>query len=127
MVFCPFDWSTVASQNESIHDPRGWCTLGRETAIKGDMVQRIVARNRWWKAKGAWRWKHLKRVTPHPYEKLPERTNFEQSELPPQFQTVRVPFTKDIGILKEGKLTLRGAGSLANTWKLLVARRWQSI
>ncbi|MDA9461179.1 Beta-xylosidase [Enterococcus mundtii 3F] len=115
-------------KNESIHDPRGWCTLGRETAI-----QKVIWSKELWPEivggkQGSLEVEAPKGVTPHPYEKLPERTNFEQSELPPQFQTVRVPFTENIGILKDGKLTLRGAGSLANTHgNSLVARRWQAF
>lgn len=118
-------------ETESSHDPRGWCTLGRETAIQ----------------KVAWdedKWPHIvggkqgsrfveapKDVTPHVYPlTYDEKDDFDESQLNLNFNTLRVPFDERMGSLSvnPGHLRLIGKGSLTNEHELsLVARRWQAF
>lgn len=116
-------------ENESAHDPRGWCTLGRETAI-----QKVE-----WDAQG---WPYIvggkagqlevsppKDCVVTPYDQETDRVDhFEETTLNQQFNTLRVPFSDEIGSLSEqpSHLRLFGQGSLTNHHQLsLVARRWQ--
>ncbi|ANS75943.1 beta-xylosidase [Paenibacillus yonginensis] len=118
-------------ENESVRDPRGWCTLGRETAI-----QKVE----WDEEK----WPHIvggkqgRRFVEAPkgavetkYEPTyPEQDHFESDTLNINFNTLRVPFDESIGSLtaKPGHLRLYGKGSLTNEHEqALVARRWQSF
>lgn len=114
---------------ESIYDPRGWCTLGRETSI-----QKVV-----WDREG---WPHIegghggRRFVQAPRETIDSRDRhschqhdeFESEKLGPDWNTLRVPFDKKMGTVGEGSLRLWGQGSLHNLFDLsLVARRWQAF
>lgn len=116
---------------ESSHDPRGWCTLGRETAI-----QKVI----WDEEK----WPHIiggkqgsifveapKDTKEYLYERNVQMIeDFDEKQLNLHFQTLRVPFTKKMGSLTEkpGHLRLFGQGSLTNEHDVsLVARRWQAF
>jgi xylan 1,4-beta-xylosidase len=115
--------------NESAYDPRGWSTLGRETSI-----QKV-----YWDQEG---WPRI--VGGHggtTYVDLPkdaiateapvdhsQHDEFGTPELDINWNTLRVPFTNYMGTTGDGKLTLTGRGSLANTHELsLIARRWQAF
>ncbi len=118
--------------NESITDPRGWCTLGRETSI-----QKVE-----WDEAG---WPHI--VGGHGgttevdapkdaiFTAAPENHNqyntFDGSKLDINFNTLRVPFDAKMGNINDevpGHLRLYGQGSLENFFDLsLVARRWQAF
>ncbi len=114
---------------ESSHDPRGWCTLGRETSI-----QKVE-----WDAAG---WPHI--VGGHggqvavdaPKDAVPttappdhsQHDDFDQSALDWNWNTLRVPFTDKMGSCGNGSLSLIGKGSLASTFDVsMIARRWQAF
>ncbi|ASN60343.1 glycoside hydrolase 43 family protein [Latilactobacillus curvatus] len=117
--------------NESATDPRGWSTLGRETAI-----QKVE-----WDQEG---WPHI--VGGHGGQRYveapkgvqeckwpatyPEKDDFDSPELNINFNTLRIPFTDEIGSLTErpGFLRLYGRETLGSTFtQAHVARRWQSF
>ena len=118
--------------NESITEPRGWCTLGRETSI-----QKVE-----WDETG---WPHI--VGGHGgttevdapkdaiFTEAPANHNqfneFDEKELDINFNTLRVPFDGKMGNINDevpGHLRLYGQGSLENFFDLsLVARRWQAF
>lgn len=57
-----------------------------------------------------------------------QQDDFTSPALDPNWNTLRVPFTAKMGTTGDGKLTLIGQGSLANTHDLsLIARRWQAF
>lgn len=119
-------------ENQSITDPRGWCTLGRETSI-----QKVV-----WDDAG---WPHIVGghggttevdapidaiVTEAPTNNS-QFDDFDHPALDMNFNTLRVPFDEKMGNVSEtvpGHLRLYGQGSLENFFDLsLVARRWQAF
>ncbi|EPK0737876.1 glycoside hydrolase family 43 protein [Klebsiella aerogenes] len=114
---------------ESIYDPRGWSTLGRETAI-----QKV-----YWDDDG---WPRIvgghggKTFVEGPKDAIytesandnSQHDEFTTPTLNHNWNTLRVPFTEKMGTTGDGKLTLIGQGSLANTHDLsLIARRWQAF
>ena len=114
---------------ESIYDPRGWSTLGRETAI-----QKV-----YWDDDG---WPRIvgghggKTFVEGPKDAIytesakdnSQHDEFTTPTLNLNWNTLRVPFTEKMGTTGDGKLTLIGQGSLANTHDLsLIARRWQAF
>lgn len=114
---------------ESVYDPRGWSTLGRETAI-----QKV-----YWDEDG---WPRItgghggKTFVEGPVDAIhtvsakdhSQHDDFKTSTLDRNWNTLRVPFTEKMGTTGDGKLTLIGQGSLANTHDLsLIARRWQAF
>lgn len=121
-------------ENESATDPRGWCTLGRETAI-----QRVEwTEDGWPYVVGG----HGGMVEVDPpagvavddgpagtaLEVRHRHDDFTDAVLDGEWNTLRVPFDGRMGTVGDGALTLRGQGSLCNTFDLsLVARRWQSF
>lgn len=114
---------------EPAHGIRGWCTLGRETSIQKvewneDGWPRVVGGH------GGQRYVDapkdaIETVVPATRD---EHDEFESNELGPNWNTLRVPFTDAMGTVGDGKLVLRGQGSLCNLFELsLVARRWQAF
>lgn len=114
---------------EPVNDPRGWCTLGRETSIQkvewdSDGWPRIVGGH------GGMRFVEAPRdavETDAPADHS-QHDEFDADALGLDWNTLRVPFTEDMGRVGRGKLILRGQGSLCNLFDLsLVARRWQAF
>lgn len=116
-------------ENESCIDPRGYCTLGRETSI-----QKV-----YWDEEG---WPRIEGghggfvYVDAPADGIETAApadhsfhdEFDSSLLHDEWNTLRVPFTDEMGIAGDGKLVLRGQGSLCNTHELsLVAKRWQAF
>jgi xylan 1,4-beta-xylosidase len=108
---------------------RGRCILGRETAI-----QRML-----WSEDGWLRTEDGRGVPqaespapplkPHVFPEKPERENFNDPELPLDFQWLRSPWPEELFSLKErpGFLRLYGRESLGSLYRQsLVARRQQS-
>lgn len=108
-------------------DPRGYCPLGRETAI-----QRLEWRDDWPYVVGG-NQPSLEIDGPKIDEVVweqdyPEKDDFDVTELNPNFQTLRIPLGDSIMSLTEkpGHLRLRGKESLTSTFtQSFVARRWQ--
>lgn len=110
-------------------DVRGWCTLGRETSI-----QKVE-----WDADG---WPRIVGgpdglvevpaprdaiETPAPLDHS-QHDDFTATRLGLEWNTLRVPFSPEMGSVGAGRLELVGRGSLANRHELsLVARRWQAF
>ncbi|MCL2463802.1 MAG: hypothetical protein FWF28_01870, partial [Micrococcales bacterium] len=115
--------------DEADDNPRGWCSLGRETSI-----QQVE-----WDADG---WPRIVggvdgmvRV-PAPDDAIEtaapadhsQHDDFRATTLGPDWNTLRVPFGPAMGRVGGGRLELVGQGSLANEHELsLVARRWQAF
>ncbi|PWG00558.1 glycoside hydrolase family 43 protein [Levilactobacillus bambusae] len=114
---------------ESVWDPRGWCTLGRETAI-----QKVE-----WDAEG---WPRI--VGGHGGQTFVEapkdaihtdapdnhsyHDNFTGDLDTTQWNTLRIPFTSHMGRTGDGKLTLVGHESFASNFDVsLVGLRWQAF
>lgn len=115
--------------NESFTDPRGWCTLGRETSI-----QKVE-----WTEDG---WPYIvgghggQRYVDAPKDAIEteapadhsQHDDFMSDTLDLNWNTLRVPFDGKMGKVGGGVLELRGQGSLCNLFDLsLVARRWQAF
>ncbi|WP_374286521.1 glycoside hydrolase family 43 protein [Lactococcus sp.] len=123
---CARPWN---HEGESAYDPRGWSTLGRETSI-----QKVEWDDEGWPRivgghggttfvegpKDA-----IATVAPENHSQFDD---FTSEKLDINWNTLRVPFTDEMGTTGDGKLTLVGRGSLANTHELsLIARRWQAF
>ena len=116
-------------ENQCCIDPRGYCTLGRETAI-----QKVYWDEEGWpRIEGGHGGKVLvdapkdaiKTDAPLDHSMHDE---FDTEKLHNEWNTLRVPFTDAMGTTGDGKLTLRGQGSLSNKHELsLVAKRWQAF
>ncbi|MGM0123035.1 xylan 1,4-beta-xylosidase [Enterococcus sp. AZ194] len=116
-------------ETESSHDPRGWCTLGRETAI-----QKVEWDEAGWPyivggRQGSLEVDAPKNASVHEYKpNYLVKDDFENEQLNIHFNTLRVPFTEKIGRIEESHLILNGLGSLANlNNNSLVARRWEAF
>lgn len=114
----------LQDDNKPLLDPRGYCPLGRETAISklswvdgwpvvvdGNYPQDEV---------------EAPNITPQPVEKEESTTYFNQ-ELPFHFQTLRQPAAPFASITERpGFLRLTGKESLTSKFtQAFVARRWQ--
>lgn len=116
---------------ESVLDPRGWCPLGRETAI-----QKME-----WDEEG---WPHItgghcgmaevdppRGVNEQKWEPTwPGKDDFDSEHLNINFQNLRIPLGKDVMSLSDrpGHLRLYGHHSLASTYtQAHIARRWQAF
>src|SRR4051812_1051986 len=108
---------------------RGRCTLGRESAI-----QRLVwGDDDWPRLAGDDNIPALTLPAPdlpaHPFPVPPARTEFDASELPPDFQWLRSPHKDELFSLTDrpGFLRLYGRESVGSTFRqALVARRQQA-
>lgn len=122
-------------QDESVIGPRGWCTLGRETAI-----QKVE-----WDTDG---WPHIagghsgQRYVEGPHisgdeegcgdvEEEQDNSSYDDftgPDLDPQWNTLRRPFDSSMGRVGDGVLTLVGHRSLHNLFDVsMIARRWQAF
>lgn len=114
---------------EPIVHNRGYCTLGRETAL-----QRITWVNNWPYVEGG-NFPSVEIAPPKLNEcvwdnDFLEKDDFDENQLNKHFQTLRIPFNHEIGSLEErpGYLRLFGRESLQSLFtQSLVARRWQSL
>ncbi len=107
-------------------DPRGYCPLGRETAI-----QRLEWKNNWPYIEGG---NYPKdeidgpNIKEQPFDPEPVKEDFDGDHLPLDFQSLRIPLGEDIVSLKArpGHLRMFGRESLTSLFtQALVARRWQ--
>ncbi len=117
----------VIDPEEITHEMRGYCPLGRETAL-----DRIHWRAGWPYAAGG---QHAKTEVAGPSVTHRERPRnepfideFDGDELHPEWQTLRIPFSPEIGQLlpEQSLMRLHGRDSLVSTFtQATVARRWQ--
>lgn len=130
------EWYLAHLMGRPIHKPggvlfqdRGYCSLGRETSI-----QKIEWKNDWpYVVDGPAPSQTVSgpNVARHNWPKdYVEHDDFDAIELNKHFNTLRIPFTKEIGSLTErpGYLRLYGRQSLHSLfYQSLVARRWQAF
>ncbi|WKA55392.1 glycoside hydrolase family 43 protein [Planococcus shixiaomingii] len=117
----------LSRAGQALLDPRGFCPLGRETAI-----QRLEWKNDWPFVVGG-NQPSLQIEGPAIEEvqwepDFPEKDDFDAENLNPHFQTLRIPLGENIVSLKEnpGHLRIRGKESLTSKFtQAYVARRWQ--
>lgn len=114
-------------EKQPVLDSRGYCPLGRETAI-----QRLEWKNDWpyvvggnqpsWEIKGP-------SIPEYPFEySQPIMDHFDGDQLSLDYQTLRIPLNENIKTLQErpGYLRLYGRESLTSKFtQSFVARRWQ--
>jgi len=119
----------IHPDDDSIIQQRGYCPLGRETAI-----QKLDWKDRWPYVVGGKEGSLEVEAPDIPENKFPvtypELDEFEDSTLNINFQTLRIPFTEELGSLTErpNHLRLFGHESLTSTFtQAFVARRWQSL
>ncbi|MEK3731460.1 glycoside hydrolase family 43 protein [Paenibacillus sp. FSL M8-0334] len=113
--------------DQPLLDPRGFCPLGRETAI-----QRLEWRNDWPYVVGG-NFPSLEIEGPEiaevPWDPdYPEKDDFDSSELNLHFQNLRIPLGEHIVSLTDrpGHLRLYGKESLTSRFtQAFIARRWQ--
>ncbi|ETP70625.1 beta-xylosidase [Planococcus glaciei CHR43] len=117
----------LSRAGQALLDPRGFCPLGRETAI-----QRVEWKNDWPYVVGGnapsleIEGPAIEEVQWEP--DFPEKDDFDSETLNPHFQTLRIPLGENIVSLKEkpGHLRIRGKESLTSKFtQAFVARRWQ--
>ncbi|MBM6699982.1 glycoside hydrolase family 43 protein [Bifidobacterium pullorum subsp. saeculare] len=115
-------------ETESVSDPRGWCTLGRETSI-----QKVEWDENGWPYVVGGHGGQLEVEAPKDAIETPpvprdQHDDFESDKLDLRWNTLRVPFGPEMGSVGGGSLRLNGQGSLCNLFDLsLVARRWQAF
>ncbi|WP_370016416.1 glycoside hydrolase family 43 protein [Peribacillus sp. B2I2] len=113
--------------NQPLLDPRGFCPLGRETAI-----QRLEWKNDWpYVVGGNQPSKEIEGpdIKEVKWEKgYEEKDDFNFKTLNPHFQTLRIPLGEEIVSLNDnpGHLRIYGKESLTSKFtQAFVARRWQ--
>ncbi|GGH09329.1 glycoside hydrolase family 43 protein [Paenibacillus segetis] len=117
----------LSREGQPLLDPRGYCPLGRETAI-----QRLEWRNDWPYVVGG-NQPSLEIEGPRIAEvqwgpDFPEKDDFNADALNPYFQSLRIPLGEHIVSLSDnpGHLRLYGKESLTSKFtQAFVARRWQ--
>ncbi|KAF1295208.1 beta-xylosidase [Enterococcus sp. JM4C] len=119
----------IKRKGKSILEERGFCPLGRETSLA-----KIYWENDWPYVQGG---RIAQIEVPAPKISTTEGLeptiwdgNFSVSELPSEFQTLRVPFNETMGTLSQrpGYLRLIGGESLYSVFQQsLVARRFESL
>ena len=117
----------LSDQGQPLLDPRGYCPLGRETAI-----QRLEWQNDWPYVVGG-NEPSLEIEGPKMEEvkwerDFPEKDDFDIEALNHHFQSLRIPLGEDIVSLKDnpGHLRIYGRESLTSKFtQAFIARRWQ--
>ncbi|MBT2727224.1 glycoside hydrolase family 43 protein [Bacillus sp. ISL-75] len=117
----------LSREGQPLLDPRGYCPLGRETAI-----QRLEWKNDWPYVVGGNKPSveiEGPRVDEVKWDRdFPEKDEFDTEMLNPHFQSLRIPLGEKIVSLKDnpGHLRLYGKESLTSKFtQAFVARRWQ--
>lgn len=116
-------------ETESAHDPRGWCTLGRETAI-----QKVEWDDEGWPRIVGGHGGQVMVDAPKDATESEASTEhsrhdeFQSEHLDLDWNTLRQPFTKDMGLTGDGQLILKGKNTLSSTFDVsMVAQRWQTF
>lgn len=114
---------------DSIYDPRGWSSLGRETAL-----QKVFWDDSNWPRVVGGHNGQLEVPMPSDAQNSPQtevhhqHDEFDQKELDNSWNTLRIPFTSDMGELKNNQLKLIGHDSLTSYFQTsLIGRRWQDF
>ncbi|MFX3633183.1 MAG: glycoside hydrolase family 43 protein [Candidatus Pristimantibacillus sp.] len=117
----------LSREDQPLLDPRGYCPLGRETAI-----QRLEWRNDWpYVVGGNQPSMQIEgpQIAEAPWEAdYPEKDEFNSDQLNPHFQSLRIPLGEQIVSLTDnpGHLRLYGKESLTSKFtQAFIARRWQ--
>ena len=115
--------------NESAHDPMGWCTLGRESSI-----QKVEWDDEGWPRVVGGHGGQVEVEAPKdailtdaPLDHS-RHDEFDQETLDIDWNTLRVPFTSEMGSYGDGQLKLIGRRSLASNFDVsFLAQRWQAF
>lgn len=114
--------------SDPLLDPRGYCPLGRETAI-----QQVEWQNDWPYIVGGNAPLDVidgPEIDEQPFEEQPVKVDFDTDTLPLDFQSLRIPLGDEIVSLqaRESHLRIYGRESLTSLFtQALVARRWQDF
>lgn len=115
----------IKREGKGLFEERGFCTLGRETAIS-----KIVWENDWPYVVGgkvAEKFVEESKLPETTWEKPPAKQFFKEG-IPSEFQTLRVPFDEKMGTISEEGLVLYGQESLYSIFEQsLVARRFEEV
>ncbi|WP_341323737.1 glycoside hydrolase family 43 protein [Solibacillus sp. FSL H8-0523] len=117
----------LQDENKPLLDPRGYCPLGRETAIS-----KIEWKDGWPVVVGG-NYPQLQveapAIAPQPIGDMAPTITYFKSELPLDFQTLRQPMDSFATLIERpGYLRLIGKESLTSKFKqAFVARRWQDF
>ena len=115
----------IKREGKGLFEERGFCTLGRETAIS-----KVYWENDWPYVKGgktAHRWTEQSTLPEVIWPKQNKKRYFSDG-MPEEFQTLRIPFTKKMGTISKDGLTLFGQESLYSVFEQsLVARRFEGL
>ncbi|MCW3778543.1 glycoside hydrolase family 43 protein [Levilactobacillus namurensis] len=114
---------------ESAWDPRGWCSLGRETSI-----QKVEWDEQGWPRVVGGHGGQVEVDAPKdaietdaPLEHS-RHDDFTEAKLDNDWQTLRKPFDDHMGQTGDGKLVLTGHDSLSSTFDVsFLASRWQAF
>lgn len=119
----------IRPDGQKLAETRGYAPLGRETSI-----QKVEWKNDWPYIIGGNKPSVEVEAPDLPEQKweadFPVIDDFDSNQLSKQFQTLRIPFTEEIGSLteRESHLRLYGRESFHSQFvQSLVARRWQSL
>lgn len=115
----------IKRKQKGIFEERGFCTLGRETAIS-----KVEWANGWpYIVGGKIASKYVEE--PHLPEKLwpvSDEKKYFKNGIPKEFQTLRIPFSKKMGEISDQGLILYGQESLYSVFEQsLIARRFESL
>ena len=115
--------------NESISDPRGWSTLGRETSI-----QKVEWDEEDWPqivgGHGGTQYVDapIDAILTDSIDNHSQTDYFDKEALDKNWNTLRVPFSERMGKIENNQLHLIGNGSLTNCHEVsMIARRWQAF
>ncbi|MGM0216858.1 glycoside hydrolase family 43 protein [Enterococcus sp. AZ109] len=115
----------IKRAGKGLFEERGFCTLGRETAIS-----KVYWENDWPYIEGgqvAQQFVEESGLPEVPWPKPAKKQTFKDG-LPNEFQTLRVPFNEKMGEISEAGLTLFGQESLYSVFEQsLVARRFEEL
>lgn len=117
-------------ENESTLDPRGFCSLGRETSI-----QKVFFDKEGWPRIVGGHGGMIKVDAPKDAKAMSNifddhsfEDQFDQPNLKLKWQTLRDPFDNRMGKQGKGKLVLNGQQSLSSIFNVsLIAIRWESF
>ena len=115
----------IKREGKGLFEERGFCTLGRETAIS-----KVYWENGWPYIEGGKLAHRFIEDSGLPEKIWPSaaKKQYFREGLPQEFQTLRVPFTEKMGMISDDGLTLFGQESLYSVFEQsLVARRFEEL
>lgn len=115
----------IKRKQKGIFEERGFCTLGRETAIS-----KVEWKDGWpYIVGGKTAQQYVEQPNlPEQMWPAPDEKKYFKDGIPKEFQTLRVPFTEKMGEIKDQGLVLYGQESLYSVFEQsMIARRFESL